>query len=81
MEVSGQLHAPTTLPPGKEPLVLIGKEARWAPEPFCNINSKDFLLSVVLQREFICKVRNILYQFLFKVFSVVIHFVFCVPLC
>jgi len=56
MEVSGQLHAPTTLPPGKEPLVLIGKEARWAPEPFCNINSKDFLLSVVLQREFICKV-------------------------
>jgi hypothetical protein len=25
MEVSGQLHAPAALPPGKEPLVPIGK--------------------------------------------------------
>jgi len=24
MEVSGQLHAPAALPPGKEPLVAIG---------------------------------------------------------
>jgi hypothetical protein len=34
MEVSGQLHAPAALPPGKEPLVPIGQEAGWAPEPF-----------------------------------------------
>jgi len=33
MEVSGQLHAPAGLPPGREPLVLIVKEAGWAPEP------------------------------------------------
>jgi hypothetical protein len=32
MEVSGQLPAPTTLPPGKEPPVSIGEEAGWAPE-------------------------------------------------
>jgi hypothetical protein len=32
MEVSGQLHAPAALPPGKEPLVPIGWEAGWAPE-------------------------------------------------
>jgi len=30
MEVSGQLHAPATLPPGKEPLVPIGLEAECA---------------------------------------------------
>jgi hypothetical protein len=30
---SGQFHAPTALPPGKEPLVPIGKEAVWGPEP------------------------------------------------
>jgi len=29
MEVCGQLHAPARLPPGKEPLVPIGKEAEW----------------------------------------------------
>jgi hypothetical protein len=32
--VSGQLHAPVALPPGKEPLVSIGQEAGWTPEPF-----------------------------------------------
>jgi hypothetical protein len=32
MEVSGQLHAPDALPPGKEPPVPIGQEAGWAPE-------------------------------------------------
>jgi hypothetical protein len=32
--VSGQLHAPAALPPGKKPLVPIGQEAEWAPEPF-----------------------------------------------
>jgi hypothetical protein len=33
MKVSDQLHAPAILPPEKEPLVLIGQEAGWAPEP------------------------------------------------
>jgi hypothetical protein len=33
MEVIGQLHAPAVLPPAKEPLVPIGQEAGWAPEP------------------------------------------------
>jgi hypothetical protein len=32
MEVSGQLHAPAALPPGKELLVPIGQEGGWAPE-------------------------------------------------
>jgi hypothetical protein len=32
-EVSGQLHVPAVLPPGKEPPVPIGYEAGWAPEP------------------------------------------------
>jgi hypothetical protein len=34
MDVSGQLHAPAALPPGKEPLVPTELEAGWAPEPF-----------------------------------------------
>jgi len=34
MEVGGQFHAPTALPPGKEPLVPIGQEDGWGPEPF-----------------------------------------------
>jgi hypothetical protein len=33
LEVSGQLHAPAALPPGKEPPVPIGLETGWAPEP------------------------------------------------
>jgi hypothetical protein len=32
-EVSGQLHAPAALPPGKEPPLSIGQKAGWAPEP------------------------------------------------
>jgi hypothetical protein len=32
MEVCGQFHTLTTLPPGKEPLVSVGKEAGWVPE-------------------------------------------------
>jgi hypothetical protein len=28
MEVSGQLHAPVALPPGKEPLVPLGYEVK-----------------------------------------------------
>jgi hypothetical protein len=30
MEVSGELHGPATLPPGKEPLVRTVYEAEWA---------------------------------------------------
>jgi len=33
MEVSDQIHAPAALSPGKEPLLHIGQDARWAPEP------------------------------------------------
>jgi hypothetical protein len=33
MDVSGQLHAPAALSPGKELPVSIGYEAKWAPEP------------------------------------------------
>jgi hypothetical protein len=32
LEVSGQLHSPTTLPPGKEPSVPIGYEFGWTPQ-------------------------------------------------
>jgi hypothetical protein len=32
MKVSGQLHALTALPPGKEPKVAIVLEVGWAPE-------------------------------------------------
>jgi len=32
MEVSDQLHAPATLPPGKELPVPIGQEGGWAPK-------------------------------------------------
>jgi len=31
MEVSGQLHAPSALPPGKDPPMHIGQEAVWDP--------------------------------------------------
>jgi hypothetical protein len=32
MEVSGQIHDPAALPPGKEPLVATGYKAEWAAE-------------------------------------------------
>jgi len=34
MEVIVQLHVLAALPPGEEPLVAIGYEVGWAPEPF-----------------------------------------------
>jgi len=34
MEVSGQLEAPASLPPGKEPSVPIGEEVGWAQKQF-----------------------------------------------
>jgi hypothetical protein len=33
MEVSGQIHAPAALPPGKEPSVPIEYEVGWTPDP------------------------------------------------
>jgi hypothetical protein len=33
MEVSGLIHAPAALPPGKDPSVPIVQEDGWAPEP------------------------------------------------
>jgi len=36
MEMTGQLHASVTLPPGKEAPFLIGQEAVWAPKACLN---------------------------------------------
>jgi len=33
MDMSGQLHAPAALLSGKQSLIPIGKEDRWAPDP------------------------------------------------
>jgi len=41
MEVSGQLHASASLPPGKEPFVPIGQEAGWAPDPFWSVTLSE----------------------------------------
>jgi hypothetical protein len=37
LEVSGQLHAPAALPPGKEPRVPIGEDVGWTSEPVWTI--------------------------------------------
>jgi len=34
MEVTGQIHAPAALLPGKKPLVPVGEVVGWATEPF-----------------------------------------------
>jgi len=48
MEVSGQLHAPAALPPGKEPLVPIAQGAGWAPEPvWKRLSGEKFLAPTV----------------------------------
>jgi hypothetical protein len=44
LEVSGQLHAPAALPPGKQPPVSIGYEAEWAPEPVWTTWRKEISL-------------------------------------
>jgi hypothetical protein len=41
MEVSGQLHAPAALPPGKWHPVHISHEAGWAPEPVCTLLRRE----------------------------------------
>jgi hypothetical protein len=41
--MSGQLHAPAALTPGKEPPVRIGEEAGWASEPVWTTGEEKFL--------------------------------------
>jgi hypothetical protein len=45
MVVSEQLHALVTFPLEKEPLVPIGKEAGWAPEPIWTLQSREISLA------------------------------------
>jgi hypothetical protein len=42
---SGQLHAPTVLPPGKQPPVPIGQEAGWSSEPVWTLWRRENLPS------------------------------------
>jgi hypothetical protein len=44
MDVSGLIHAPAALLPGKEPAVPIGEEAGWAPEPIWTLKGKENLV-------------------------------------
>jgi hypothetical protein len=39
--MSGQLHSPAALPPGKDPLILIGQEADRAQEPVCKLWTRE----------------------------------------
>jgi len=39
MVVIDQLHDAAALPPRKDPLVHIGQEAGWVPEPVCSQNT------------------------------------------
>jgi hypothetical protein len=48
MEVSGQIHAPPALPPGKELSVPIGQGAIWAPGPGLDAVAKRKVLSLPL---------------------------------
>jgi len=44
MEVSGQLQAPSAIPPEKKLSVPIGQESGWAPDPtFCKFSLSYFL--------------------------------------
>jgi hypothetical protein len=53
MEVSGQLHDPAILPPGKQPLVSIVQEAGWAPEwKFEQLTHRDKVLFEKLKKIF-----------------------------
>jgi hypothetical protein len=44
MAVSGQLHVPADLLPGKEPPVPIGKKAAWARSPPGRFEEKNLVL-------------------------------------
>jgi hypothetical protein len=37
LDGSSELQAPSASPPGKEPVVSIGEEDEWAPEPVCSL--------------------------------------------
>jgi hypothetical protein len=45
MEVSGQFHAPASLPPGKEPSVPTVSESGWAPETVWTLWNREKSLS------------------------------------
>jgi hypothetical protein len=44
MKVSGQLHAPAALAPGKEPPASIVQETGWAPESFWTLWRRDKII-------------------------------------
>jgi hypothetical protein len=50
LEVSGRLHISAALSPGKEPLVLIGREVEWTPEPVWGSNSDPSVVQPVARR-------------------------------
>jgi hypothetical protein len=52
LEVSGQLHAPAALPPGKEPPVPIGQEVAWTSEASLDDLEKKwkFLPAIMLSK-------------------------------
>jgi hypothetical protein len=46
MEVSGELHAPAALPPGKKAQMSITYEAGWAPEPVRSLCRREKFISL-----------------------------------
>jgi hypothetical protein len=58
LEVSGELHAPATLPPRKELPVPIGHEAEWAPELVWTTRRKCLPLSGLELRPLSCLARS-----------------------
>jgi hypothetical protein len=44
MEVSGQPHAPTTVPPGKQPVVSTEQKAAWTLQPVLDTGEEKGLL-------------------------------------
>jgi hypothetical protein len=49
VEVSGKLHVPAALLPGKEPTVAIGWEVGWAPKSVWTISRKFLALQKTLE--------------------------------
>jgi hypothetical protein len=64
MEVSGQLHVPAALSPGKEPLLALGEETGWAPEPICEEkNFEPQIIHSVAQR-YTTELSRVLYIYM-----------------